>query len=142
MLADQLGELLPTPIYVGQAGATSRHSGKASDATLASRVGRNHIGGNLKSSTFRRTIGSILREPLSLQLEAPTRLTRDSNAALTEWIKAHMSISITAVDDGSALADVEHAVLTAIDPPLNLMGMRPTPVRVRLRQLRKELHTP
>ena len=41
--------------------------------------------------------------------------------------------------DRDRLAEVEQAVLQSIDPPLNLMGMPPTPVRIQLRQLRRQL---
>ena len=142
VLSSQLGHDLSQPIYVGQAGAASKRSAKVSDATLASRIGRNHIGGNLRSSTFRLTIGSLLREPLGLALIAPTKLVAESNAVLTDWIRKHLSVAIVPIEDRLTLASVEDRVLEIIDPPLNLMGMGPSPVRTRLRALRKGLQEP
>ena len=50
-------------LYVGQAGATRWPSGRKSTATLKSRIRSNHFRGNLSSSTFRRTISALLRQP-------------------------------------------------------------------------------
>src|SRR5690349_17872342 len=57
---------LPPLLYVGQAGATRWPSGRRSTATLESRVRRQHIRGNARSSTFRLTISSLLMTPLHL----------------------------------------------------------------------------
>lgn len=54
-------------------------------------------------------------------------------------MREHLSIVIVPVDDRATLASIETSVLDRLDPPLNLMGMRPTPVRDRLRALRAEL---
>jgi hypothetical protein len=40
--------------------------------------------------------------------------------------------------DADTLGRLERAVLTMLDPPLNLQGMPSTPVRHRLRQLRSQ----
>ena len=37
------------------------------------------------------------------------------------------------------VAALEHDVLQHLDPPLNLMGMRTTAIRLQLKQLRREL---
>ena len=50
VLGLELGSVLPSLLYVGQAGATRWPSGVRSSATLASRIGSQHIRGNAKSS--------------------------------------------------------------------------------------------
>lgn len=133
---------LPELIYAGQAGATSSKAGVERSATLHSRIGRNHLGGNLKSSTFRRTLGALLREPLGLTLDRPRVLAPASNRVLTDWMRDNLELVIAPHDDRSSLAEVEHAVLQALDPPLNLMGMARTPVRQTLKSLRANLAQP
>ncbi len=130
---------LPPLIYAGQAGATSTRSKTERAATLRSRIGGNHLNGNVTSSTFRKPLTAVLHQPLALQLHASGRLARDSNTAVSSWMREHLSVAIAPVDDRSRLAVIEAAVLGRLDPPLNLMGMRATPVRMRLRQLRSEL---
>src|SRR5258708_2931336 len=53
MLSALFGVPIPSLIYVGQTGATSTRSGRLSSATLHSRICKNHLGGNVGSSTFR-----------------------------------------------------------------------------------------
>jgi hypothetical protein len=138
-LSTAFGTPLPPLIYAGQAGATSSKSGTERAATLRSRIGGNHLRGNVSSSTFRKTLTAVLRQPLDLAVNDRGRLERDANARVSEWMRTHLSIVIAPVDDRATLAAVETAVLHRLDPPLNLMGMPPTPVRKRLSQLRGEL---
>ncbi len=76
-------------IYVGQTGATSRHARKPSSATLVDRVRSSHIGGNVKSSTFRETISALLLASLGLALVQPRKLARTDNKRVSDWIKDH-----------------------------------------------------
>jgi len=62
---------LPTLIYAGQTGATSTRSGTERVATLRSRIGGNHLRGNVSSSTFRKTLSAILFDRLDLSLAGP-----------------------------------------------------------------------
>ncbi len=130
---------LPPLIYAGQAGATSTRSGAARAATLGSRLTGNHLRGNVSSSTFRKTLSSVLLGPLELQLRGPGSLDRASNVRVSDWMRAHLSVVTAPHPDRASLAAVETAVPTALDPPLNLMGMSPTPVRQRLSQLRSQV---
>lgn len=139
LLSATFGEHLGQPIYAGQAGASSARAGIERSATLLTRIRSNHLRGNLKASTFRRTLAAVLREPLGLHLDAPRVLSQASKDMLTAWIAEHLEIVIAPHDDRSTLAAVEHAVLRALDPPLNLDQMPPTPVRARLKELRAEL---
>ncbi len=130
-----LGEELQPLIYVGQAGATRWPSGNKSAATLGSRIGGQHIRGNARSSMFRLTISSLLREGLELDLEEG-RLNSGSNGRISNWIAEHLRVAIVAFPDRDTLGVIEEGVVAAIDPPLNLDHCAPSLVRDQLRTLR------
>lgn len=130
---------LPRLVYAGQAGAASTRVGAASGATLRSRIGGQHMNGNIRSSTFRRTLAAALREPLGLRLAGGGRLDAPSNRLLSAWIRAHLRVAWVSCPERGTLAALEDAVLQRLDPPLNLQGMPDTPVRLRLRELRNKL---
>lgn len=132
-------EELPSLIYAGQAGASSSVAGIERASTLRSRIRSNHLGGNLRSSTFRRTLAAALLEPLNLALDGPRRLSTVSNEHLSTWIRDHLSLATAGCPDRTTLAALETAVSRRLDPPLNLMGMPPTPVRRQLKELRRRL---
>ncbi len=140
---EQLSEgaevVLPALIYAGQAGATSLHSRKESAATLRSRIVSNHLGGQIGTSTFRRTLSALLREILMLRVASTRRLEIDSNATLTEWIHTHLSVCWVPYTDRVSLEPAEAAMLNTLDPPLNLQGMPATAMRLRVRMLRHQL---
>ena len=142
ILSAPFGIRLPPLIYAGQTGATSTRSRRARLATLGSRICTNHLNGNVASSTFRKTLTAVLFEPLSLKLSGPQCLDKTSNAAVSGWMRAHLCLVIAPHPDRERLAEVEHAVLQRIDPPLNLMGMPPTPIRATLSGLRRRLDCP
>jgi hypothetical protein len=138
-LSAPFGVRLPPLIYAGQAGATSSRSGVERVATLHSRIGGNHLHGNIRSSTFRNTLTAVLFEPLELRLAGPHRLESASNAAISAWMCEHLRIAVAPYPNRANLAAVEDEVLARIDPPLNLMGMSATPVRSRVKELRRRL---
>ena len=117
-------------IYAGQAGATRWPSGRPSSNNLWSRLTRMHARGRAEFSTFRRTLAAALREPLAL--------TSEDDPRLDDWIDAHLRVVALPVDDPGTLSELEDDVLEELDPPLNLQGMAPSPVRARLSQLRRE----
>jgi hypothetical protein len=123
-------------IYAGQTGATMWPSGKAGKATLASRIGGNHLRGRILGSTFRLTLASCLAEPLGLIRIAPRQLDSGSEQRLSAWMLEHLEIAVLPFADRDPLADLEHCVLAKLDPPLNLQGMPPTPLRRALSLLR------
>lgn len=126
-LAAGLGLPLPAGLlYVGQAGATSPVTGRPSSATLWSRVGP----GSGHGSTFHRTLAAVLAGPLG-------GLAGSDDPRLAAWAEEHLRVALWPVDDPVALADLEEGVLAALEPPLNLQGMRETPVHRRLRALRR-----
>lgn len=118
----------PGLIYAGQAGATRRISRKRSTNTLHGRLLGMHLRGHAGISTFRLTLGSTLW---------PLWGGRADEAALTSWMEAHLRVVPVPVPDADTLDDVETAVLTELDPPLNLAKMPRTPLREELTRLRR-----
>jgi hypothetical protein len=133
--------IMPGLIYVGQAGATRRHSGKRSDATLGERLKKNHLGNAIGSSTLRRTLAASLCEPKGLEPVHADRaaISCDSGTVLTAWMHDHLRVAIYPFDDRDNLEAFEKLVLARMDPPLNLDGMPPTPARTALGRARKVL---
>jgi hypothetical protein len=119
----------PGLIYAGQAGATRWPSGKASSNALWGRLIGMHLGGRANLSTFRLTLAAILSREWGGHDED----------RLTDWMYAHLSVVPAPVADADTLGVVEDAVLERLDPPLNLMHMQRTPLRVELSRLRKAL---
>jgi hypothetical protein len=142
MLSSSLGSVLQPLVYAGQAGATSTRSRKQGKSTLRSRVGGLHIRGNVKSSTFRRTLTAALRQPLRLRVVRPFILDPDDNARLTQWIREHLWVNVQPYADRDTLAEAEAVILAALDPPLNIDGRHKTPLRIRLSALRTALGRP
>jgi hypothetical protein len=82
----------------------------------------------------------LLLGPLGLRVEGKDRLDKVSNDAVSAWMSQHLAVATVPFDDRSVLIEVEEAILRRLDPPLNLMGMSPTPIRRRLRELRRNLN--
>jgi len=123
-------------IYVGQAGATSSHAGIPSASTLRTRIGNDHLGAKVGKSTFRRALASILLPSLSLVVVGRKRLDPRSEARLTAWMREHLSIAVHGVDSSEHLASLEERAVKALQPPLNVEHMPPSPLRRRLQELR------
>ena len=126
-------------IYAGQTGATKWPSGKAGKATLASRIAGNHLRGSIGASTFRLTLASALAAPLKLITAGPRKLDRESEQRLSEWMGAHLQVAVHPFSERDVLADLEEHVLSEIDPPLNLEGMKSTRLREALSRHRRDL---
>lgn len=131
--------IAPGRIYAGQAGATQWPSGKVSDHTLGRRIGQMHLGGKVRMSSLRWTLASLLCDQLGVLVQAAMLITPASEQALTDWMRAHLSIAVHPHDDRDTLGGLEHAVLQQFDPPLNLSHMPPTPLRTRLTELRRRI---
>lgn len=123
-------------IYAGQAGAGG------STATLGSRLLRNHIGGNTYGSTFRLALASILKRRLRLTPMDGRRMDPSGEPRLSAWMADHVSVAFVPVTDRGRLGLIETRVLAALDPPLNLSKVPPSPVRARLSSLRREMTRP
>jgi GIY-YIG catalytic domain-containing protein len=110
----------PGRIYAGQAGATKWPSGKAGGATLRRRISSQHLGGNVRGSTFRLTLAAVLADELQLPLMGPRNITRVGESRLSHWIGEHLAVAVYPFEERDALADLEHRVLVELNPPLNL----------------------
>ena len=142
MLSRGLGyRVAPGRIYAGQTGATKWPSGAVGAMTLATRIGGNHLSGRIAGSTFRLTLASIVSEQLQLKTAGPGRLDRSSEQRRSEWMRTHLQVAVYPSPDRDALTDLEQRVLALLDPPLNLDGRSPTPLRARLAALRRQLRT-
>jgi hypothetical protein len=97
---------------------------------------RNHLGGNIRGSTFRLTLASILGRRLGLERERRS-LSGEGEPRLTSWMERHLRVAVVPVPDREKLLLLEHQVLAILDPPLNVLGMRPTSVRATLSGLRR-----
>lgn len=89
-----------------------------------------HLGARAQFSTFRRTLGAALREPL--------RLTGPDDARLSTWMEEHLRAVAVPVEDGDALGQLEQQILDRLDPALNLKGRPQTPLRAALLALRRD----
>jgi hypothetical protein len=139
-LSRALGHVvMPGRIYAGQTGATKWPSGKTGRATLASRIGGNHLHGRIRGSTFRLTLASALAAPLDLVSDSRRSLNIAAEQRLSAWMRDHLHVAVHPFSDPDALGDLEDHVLARLDPPLNLEGMRPTPLRQALSRKRRTL---
>lgn len=116
-------------IYAGLAGATRSRSGRKSTNSLWGRIRGMHLGSRHEFSTFRLSLGSILA---SARGESQI-----DESQLTAWMHEHLRLVAVPFEDADALNDVETAVLAALNPPLNLNKLPPSPVRERLSELRR-----
>jgi hypothetical protein len=103
-------------LYVGI--APSRAS---SSATLRSRVLGQHVGGNLASSTFRRSLAALLWEQQGWRpVTTPggkIAFAREDNAALTRWQEQHLRLAWCVVFEPWTR---EGELIAEMLPPLNL----------------------
>jgi hypothetical protein len=131
-----LGHVIaPGRIYVGQTGATKWPSGKRSQTVLRDRLGSNHILGNIRGSTFRRTLAACLANPP----EVIGRMTAIDETDLTRWIKQHLSFAIAPIEDRDIIGAVEVEVMRVLSPLLNIRGLNLSPLRSGLRDRRRML---
>jgi hypothetical protein len=139
-LSEGLGhEVKPGRIYAGQTGATKWPSGTAGSATLATRIGGNHLRGRIRGSTFRLTLASCLLRPIALVRVGRRQLGPASEDRLSAWMREHLEVAVLPFPDRDPLADLERRVLNELNPPLNLDGMTATPVRLELSRRRASL---
>ena len=101
-------------LYVGLAPRDAN-----STATIRSRVTRNHLRGNTGSSTFRPSMASLLFEHEGWRPEQRKKkvvLTREDNAALSRWLREHLTLTWTRQTDPWQL---EADVIGLLRPPIN-----------------------
>lgn len=93
-----------------------------SAATLASRIGGQHIGGNTGSSTFRLSLAAFLFESESWVPRHTTTkvvLSAEDNRALRDWQVTNAGLCWSQVNDPWP-DGLEAAVIERLKPPLNL----------------------
>lgn len=134
-ISECLGQTVSDLLYVGQAGATRWPSGSGSGATLGSRLRSQHIGGNTRSSTLRRTLAAALAIPLRLSAVGG-QLGPEGEERLRGFIREHMKVAVVPISDRDRVSVIEAAVVADLDPPLNLEHVQTTPLRARLSQRR------
>ncbi len=140
-LAQGLGMPLPhNLIYVGEAGATKWPSGRPSSNTLGKRLTQMHLLGRVEFSTFRLSLAAILLHRLQLRVVGPRLLSPDSEVKLSDWMAQRLSVATHPVDDPDSLGDLEAQVVRRLDPTLNLRHLEATPLRRRLRELRRPIN--
>jgi hypothetical protein len=88
-----------------------------------------HLGGNHEFSTFRRTLGAIVAHS--------NGVTKIDERGLARWMHSHLRLVTVPYDDRDVLGRLERNVLGELNPPLNLQYMDPTPIRQRLKELRR-----
>lgn len=118
--------------YVGI--APSRTS---SNATIHSRVIGNHIRGNTAASTFRLTLAALLLESEGYERVRTIKkvvLTAEDNRRLTEWQEQQLRLTWAQYPEPWT---VEHDVIAALKPPLNLAGNASHPFHRTLTGARK-----
>ncbi len=121
-------------LYVGIAPKDGRSS-----ATMRSRIRRQHLGGNIGSSTFRQSLAALLLETQKWEVRrsgSRPRLVREHNRALSEW--QHDRLRLGWVERPQPWA-VEECVIARMGPPLNLAGNASNPLYHRLKGLRAKL---
>jgi hypothetical protein len=108
-----------------------------SSATIRSRVINNHIRGNTGSSTFRLTLASLLLESENYErVRATDRvlLTAQDNRRLTKWQEENLFLTWA---EHPRPWEIEHEVIAALKPPLNLAGNQSHPFWRTLSDARK-----
>jgi hypothetical protein len=118
----------PGIIYAGRAGG-QRASGKVSTNTLWGRIGGMHLQGSRNFSTFRLTLTAALRHSGQAVSDEPS---------LTGWMHEHLRVAVLPVP-AEAVLPAEERLLSSIDPPFNLQGVPPTPLRRTLSGLRSAI---
>lgn len=131
------------PLTIGENGLL--YIGMTTDNTGA----RNHFELPSGSSSPRRSLGALLKDELHLCAirrgsgDSPKnwenyRFSDEGEAALTRWMKNHLSMNSVPLSGVKAkIEQVERQLITQLKPPLNLKGGSKTPAHKQLEALRK-----
>lgn len=139
VLANVLGTPVGELVYAGQAGAARSQGAVEPNSTLGSRIAGNHLKGNIRGSTLRKTLAACLRSHLDLECTDAGLLTEQSNTALSAWMEEHLSVALAPVAERDRIPALEALVVARLEPPLNLHHVPSSPSRIRLKQLRRAL---
>lgn len=112
-----------TLLYIGI--APSEQNKRTSSSTLFSRIRGQHVKGNARSSTLRRSLGCLLSEQLGIKFEGNDNrrkpFTQESEKKLTEWMLQNALVVWTLHDEPWKL---EEEFINKLSPPLNLVHNR------------------
>jgi hypothetical protein len=112
-------------LYVGIAPRAPSAAGSVSKSTLRRRIGRNHLGNRIASSTLRRSLAGILSENENLTIGRSRNdrasMSHDHEAKLTGWIVDHAAVSFMPHDKAW---EIEDAIIRSGTPnlPINIKG--------------------
>jgi hypothetical protein len=118
-------------IFVGQVGGSGEQSLADPVGSLRDHVERVQLHGRSRSSAFRMTLATVLREHLGM--------TSLDDPRLTAWMVEHLSISVWPSDDVDGLRELEQLVVTELDPPLNVDHLPGSEYLDRLNHLRSAI---
>ncbi|MEJ7785477.1 MAG: GIY-YIG nuclease family protein [Solirubrobacteraceae bacterium] len=119
-------------LYVGIAPARP-----TSKATLHSRIVRQHLGGNVGSSTFRLSLAALLWEKEGWQPKGTgmrVQLDKQHNEELSQWQREHLALRWT---EHPAPRSIEHFVIQGMCPPLNVEASLPSEALDQITAARK-----
>jgi hypothetical protein len=120
----------PGLVYAGKAGG-HRPDAVPSTATLWGRISGNHLRGNVRSSTLRRSLAALLR----------AAGLADDEDAVTRWMHEHLRVAVLPVASED-VASLEDELVAGAKPPLNLAGLPRDEARSALGRLRGLLRDP
>jgi hypothetical protein len=114
-------------LYVGIAPRFRRTGADRTTRTLRARV-KNHVFGNVRTSTLRRSLAALLIDELSLTAyKRGNRISlADDESRITEWCRNNAMLAWTFCEKPWEL---EHELLSALTLPLNLAGNARSPQR-------------
>jgi hypothetical protein len=110
----------------------------SSKGTIRSRVLGQHIGGNIGSSTLRKTLASLLFEIMGWEpiMRSRPLLTPSDTRALTRWQHKHLNLTWVAHPEPWK---IEAEVIRILQPPLNLAGNKSHPFASTVSEARRRL---
>jgi hypothetical protein len=111
-------------LYAGKAGGDRREAAPSA-ATLWGRISGNHLRGNVRSSTFRKSLAAVLG----------AAGVSNSEDQLTAWMHAHLRVHPLPVP-AADVARLEDELVSRARPPLNLAGLPRDESRSTLSRLR------
>lgn len=111
---------------------------ESSNGAIRSRVMNQHIGGNIGSSTLRKTLASLLFENMGWEPVMRSRplLTPSDNQALSRWQHEHLRLTWTTHPEPWL---IEAEVIRRLQPPLNLAGNKSHPFAAIVSEARRRL---
>lgn len=93
---------------------------KEGSRTLTDRLVKDHRSGNIGGSTLRQSLAALLRDHLNLQPQHGSDRSRlVTETPLTRWMTSNLGLTVST---RPRPWEIEHAVITGMNPPLNIQG--------------------